>query len=183
MKRVGLGWTIPIVDADVRRRAIEIADRLKEPSGFGSFGLEESDLERREAWLMRAGLRMPAWCANDPRIDAATACVCAALDSLVDDEGIVLAREFVIAELLRLLPSELGPRLTAPLARLASLGIATPVRTGGYLLIRTHVEAPAEPDEWSDEALAEWARSLPPEQAKIASETLAKVIENLRGAL
>lgn len=38
MKRVGLGWTIPIVDADVRRRALELADRLRTSLGFGPYG-------------------------------------------------------------------------------------------------------------------------------------------------
>lgn len=60
--RKGLGWTIPITDPEVRRRALEFAESPFIPSGYGPMGCEETDAERDEWRHVRAG-----WLASQPK--------------------------------------------------------------------------------------------------------------------
>lgn len=137
-------------------------------------GLPETDRERRDAWLMRAGLEMPAWCEHDPRLDAAMALVCAALDGLADDRGIARVTRDDIAARMRLHhPGEHDDRIGAPIRRLDALGIVTPIASGGWLLRRIGVAAVAELDEAHPDELREWALSLPPERREQVRATLA----------
>ena len=136
-------------------------------------GLPETDAERLAAWLMRAGLSAPAWCATDPRLDAACVVVCAALDSMADARGIVRADVDALAETLRLMPNEPGYRIEAPLRRLEELGIVRRVATGGWWLRRLAIAAPLPLDEAHPDELTEWALSLTDEDRAAVLATLA----------
>lgn len=136
--------------------------------------------DRRDDWLLRAGLAMPSWCATDPRLDAASAVVCAALDVLADASGVAHCDGDALAAAMRLHHvGEHEERLHAPLRALEALGIVTPLRGGGWLLRRLAVVGVVEPDEWSNEGIAAWFETLDEEQQETVRATLGEVVRRL----
>jgi hypothetical protein len=143
-------------------------------------GLPDSDDDRRVAWELRCGFGVPAWALTDPRMDAADKLVCAALDRLVGTSSVVKATRGDIEELLRLMPGELEGRLCAPLSKLERLGIATAIRSGGWLLRRdAAVSVEQEPDECSNEGIARWYETLAPREQEVVMATLAEVTRRM----
>jgi len=138
-------------------------------------GEHEHDADLRGSWCLRSGLEVPAWCATDPRLTAADVLVCAVLDALADDAGLVRVDDDALAGRLRLTPAEVPGRLAEPLERLRTLGIATPIRGGGWLLRRLAIAGEVELDDAHVDALAEWAHALPAEERAIVAETLYRV--------
>jgi hypothetical protein len=166
----------PITDPDVRRRALELAERLAAPSGFGPNGAPDSDADKRDAWLLRSGLTMPTWCATDPRFDAAMALVCAALDVMADTAGLARADVNTLADTMRLHhPGEHSHRLHEPLRKLQAIGVVRTLASGGWLLKRIGIAAEPVLDEAHPDELVEWARTLPEDEKAAVLATLAEI--------
>lgn len=183
--RAGLGWSVPITDPDVRRRAGELADRLEQPADQPM--LIDTERDRWRAWQLRCAAMgeplpsVPGWAQRDPRLGRWEWLVVVAAGERAKGQAIVAITPSEIAARARAMPSEVE-RVRQAIGRLVQLGYAA-TGAGGTLLVRrppVDLPPPVEVDEASDEALEAWVATLPEAERRVAEETLAASRARLR---